>query len=243
MFCCYYGENKWNCMNISRIFKIYSRYNTADSSIKLKAPKFTRMFLVPRCTSMNPSQFPSIPNTHHAHPPLPHALPPPPDCSHAWTLPGCHEKDGISRINQGNYSPSERQQARAEWLATHLPFSVSTSGTRDFNILLYILQRKESSPPPIPSVNWALLPRFFTLILLIRGPLPPSPCKGLLLQLHQCCPLSTPSYCKAMADAAKLIISNVTQDKAAEFPPQWTLTSTPADVICKYFMKFPTFTT
>lgn len=79
--------------------------------------------------------------------------------------------------------------------------------------------RQGKAVPPIPSVNWALLPHFFTLILLIHAPLPPSPYKGFLLHFHQCCPLSTPSCLKAMADAAKLIISKVTQDKAAEFPP------------------------
>lgn len=33
-------------------------------------------------------------------------------CYHACTLPGCHEKEGISRINQGNYSPSGRWQGK-----------------------------------------------------------------------------------------------------------------------------------
>lgn len=86
MVFCYYDENKWNCMNISKIFKMCSPYNTADSSIKLKAPKLTQMFLVPRYASMNHGQFLSITNTHHAHPPLPHAIPPPPDC---WEMSSC----------------------------------------------------------------------------------------------------------------------------------------------------------
>lgn len=92
----------------------------------------------------------------------------------------------------------------------YLPFSVSPSGTQNLNILLRILQtRKTVLPCPFSELG---------SVATVLHPDSAHPCKGLLLHLHQCCPLPTPSCLKAMADAAKLNISKVTQDKAAEFP-------------------------
>lgn len=51
---------------------------------------------------------------------------------------------------------------------------------------LFILSSPFPTPPQL----------FFTLILLIHGPLLPAPCKVFLIQLHWCCPSSTPPHCK-----------------------------------------------
>lgn len=173
---------------------------------------------------MSHSQFLSISSTHQAQPPLPHAISPPPDC---WeVLSGLD----FARMSQEEWNFKDKP---GELLSFRKMASKSRGVGRASSMSCVPIRNRESQhlaphftgkgrQSPDPSVNWALLPHFFTLIFLIHGPLPPSPCEGLLLQLHQCYPSSTPSCLKAMADAAKLIIlviSTVTQDKAAEFPP------------------------